>query len=346
MLKIGIVTDPNTPPSVRFYRTTGVLHYLTKLSGGNFQVEEVPQANLLRDESAAFAFDACLIERPITPPALSIIHHLKNLGCAVWLDYDDNLLDIPDYNNAQDYFTEQQAAETVRQALTAADIVTCATEYLTKLYKGINPNTITIQNAWNDFRHAPLAEPSPAHTPIRMAWRGANKHDGDLFGVRAVLATTLQDPAFDWKFFGYRPFYLGLTKQQYVKWAGIATYFRTFFTAGVDYLFVPLEVNNFNRGKSNLSWIEATVAGAVTIAPAGLPEFDRPGVIRYKDNRHLADIFAKVKAGKYDKAERVQASREELRENYALSRVNAIRAGVLAKMFGMEIREPEQKSVE
>ena len=343
MLKIGIITDPNTPPSVRFYRTTGVFHYLTKLSGGRFQVEEVDNRRVLQDETAAFRFDACLVERPISTSALSIITHLKNMGVAVWLDYDDNLLDIPDYNTAQDYFHVQDNANVVQQCLAMADIVTCATEYLTKLYKGINRNTVTIPNAWNDFRFAPLAKPEGTHRPIRMAWRGANKHDGDLYAVRGTLAPALQDPAYQWAFFGYRPHYLGVKRSQYVPFSGLATYFRTFFTAGIDYLFVPLEVNNFNRAKSNISWIEATIAGAVTIAPAALPEFNRPGLIRYKDNRHLKDIFARIKAGKYDKAERVQASREDLRENYALSQVNALRAGVMAKLFGMEVGEKSKQ---
>lgn len=301
-------------------------------------MHEVPQQSMLRDESAAFSFDAVLIERPISPPALSIIQHCKALRCAVWLDYDDNLLDIPDYNTAQDYFYEKTNANIVRQCMALADVVSCATDYLSRLYQGINRNTITIPNAWNDFRFS-LASPSGPSQPIRMAWRGANKHDGDLYGVRSPLSGALAEPAFQWMFFGNRPFYLSLKREQYQPWNGIASYFHMFYTSGIDYLFVPLEANNFNRGKSNLAWIEATIAGAVTIAPMSLPEFDKPGVIRYKDNRHLADIFARIKAGKYDKAERVQASRAELQENYALSRVNVIRGAVLAKMFGMEIRE-------
>ena len=150
MINIGIVTDPNTPPSVRFYRSTGVFHYLSRQTGGQYQVQEIPQQSMLRDESAAFSFDAVLVERPISPAALSIIQHCKAMGCAVWLDYDDNLLDIPDYNTAQDYFYEKTNADIVRQCMALADVVSCATDYLSRLYQGINRNTITIPNKIND----------------------------------------------------------------------------------------------------------------------------------------------------------------------------------------------------
>ena len=44
---------------------------------------------------------------------------------------------------------------------------------------------------------------------------------------------------------------------------------------------VPLKDNLFNHAKSNLAWIEATCAGAMTLAP-DWPEWRRPGVSNYE----------------------------------------------------------------
>jgi hypothetical protein len=43
---------------------------------------------------------------------------------------------------------------------------------------------------------------------------------------------------------------------------------------------VPLHVSDFNRAKSNIGWIEAVHAGAITVAP-DFQEWRRPGVINY-----------------------------------------------------------------
>jgi hypothetical protein len=50
-----------------------------------------------------------------------------------------------------------------------------------------------------------------------------------------------------------------------------------------DYIVVPLVNDAFNRCKSNIAWIEATNAGAVTIAPSYLPEFRGPAMHPLQD---------------------------------------------------------------
>jgi hypothetical protein len=53
---------------------------------------------------------------------------------------------------------------------------------------------------------------------------------------------------------------------------------------------VPLHDNPFNLGKSNIAWLEATYAGAVTLAP-DTPEWRKAGVTNYKDE---ADFKTKL----------------------------------------------------
>ena len=335
MIHLAIITDPEMPASIRFYRTQGVFPLLEKQTGGRVRVTEVPIHQFIAHEANALAYDVAIIERPINPRAQTAIQMCKGAGTMCWGDYDDDLFNIPDYNNSQDYYAVEQNTQLVQQCMAAFDIITVSTPALRDLYSGINPNIIVVPNAWNDFRY-PFSDIRDPSGPIRMAWRGTNKHYGDVDSVRAPMARSLQDPAFAWAFFGWRPPLLQIKRNQYRPFSGLFSYFKTFAASAPDYLVVPLEVNAFNKSKSNCSWLEATgFAGAVTIAPMGLPEFDRPGVIRYKDAKHLEDIFKGIKAGKYDKRERVEAGREDIRENYRLSQINAIRGAVIEKAFGV-----------
>lgn len=342
MLKLAVAQDQSTPASVRFYRTTGPLSFLEK-QYPKFRIDYKPAQYFLSHEMHVFPYDVVLVERPITQTAWEIVKTCKSMGVLAWVDMDDNLFQIPDYNNSQDYFSIPQNMQLVQNILGIADLITVSTPHLHKLYSGVNQNCVVVPNAWCDYRF-PFPEVSTINKPVKIAWRGGNKHDGDLFEVKGPLSIALQEPAFDWMFYGGRPHFFNINRSNYRPFSGLFSYFKDFILSGTDFLFVPLQVNDFNRSKSNCSWIEATLAGAVTIAPMGLSEFDQPGVIRYKDNAHLKRIFSDIKKGKYDKLERVEASRAALFENFRLSQVNAMRKELLESFFKVNQKVEENAS--
>ena len=333
-MKIGIAQDHQVPASVRFYRTMGPVSFLEKQYPGLFQVDFRPAQYFAGHEMHVFPYDIMLIERPITGTALQIVRLCKSQGVITWVDYDDNLFQIPAYNKSRNYFSQSSNFKTVQQIMSEADLVTVSTQALKNIYAGLNKNVRVIPNTWNSFRF-PLPESySDAGTPIRMAWRGGDKHSGDLNDVRVPFQNAVNDPAFDWRLFGDRPEpHITIKDNQHIGFMLLFPYLKTLIQSSFDYLFVPLQANEFNKGKSNCSWIEATFAGAVTIAPMGFPEFDQPGVIRYKDNKHLKIIFDGIKKGKYDKRERVEASRTALMEKYHLGLANELRKNLLLEFF-------------
>ena len=74
-------------------------------------------------------------------------------------------------------------------------------------------------------------------------------------------------------------------------------------------------------------------AGGGVIAPMSMPEFNRPGVIRYKDNAHLKDIFDQIAKGKIDKVKITQEGQEYILNERTLSAANEVRAEALRKLF-------------
>jgi hypothetical protein len=97
---------------------------------------------------------------------------------------------------------------------------------------------------------------------------------------------------------------------------------------------VPLTSNKFNRSKSNIAWIEGTVAGACTLGPSW-DEWKKPGLIDYIDKQnyyeHLSNLVKK------DDEYRIHLNNQSwnyIQENLTLGTVNEMRWKILQDKFG------------
>jgi hypothetical protein len=99
-----------------------------------------------------------------------------------------------------------------------------------------------------------------------------------------------------------------------------------------NYLVVPLENTIFNRCKSGIAWFEATRAGAVCLATL-LPEFDKKGVVSFRQPFELESLLAAVDENSEDFSGFYLESVANIQENYLLSKINHKRAGALEKMY-------------
>ncbi len=98
---------------------------------------------------------------------------------------------------------------------------------------------------------------------------------------------------------------------------------------------VPLADTLFNRSKSNLAWIEATTAGALTLAP-DWEEWRRPGMVTYKDAEQFAGLLYRC-VDEFDQAVNVHPnceafSRPCVRNNLLLDRVNEARWDIVNEL--------------
>jgi hypothetical protein len=101
----------------------------------------------------------------------------------------------------------------------------------------------------------------------------------------------------------------------------IIDYFKFFNELNPNIFIYTLKDTQFNRAKSNISWIEATYAGAAVIAPSFLPEFaNMPGVIAY--NELMDSVFENVKDYYKGLAITNDLSWKYIKENLLLSQVN------------------------
>ena len=103
---------------------------------------------------------------------------------------------------------------------------------------------------------------------------------------------------------------------------------------------VPLIEDGMNRCKSNIAWIEATAAGAVTIAPDWV-EWQKPGVLNYNG---LDEFKSMLMRPLDDAPERWAASRDYIMENLTLNKVNEQRARIVRELVNSEANPKENVS--
>ena len=319
--------------SVDFYRSFGVLHHIQALT----RLYEIPNKGTKWTKYFQ-VLDVLFIDRRFVAECKELIRAAKSHGIKIWIDLDDDLFNIPPYHDALYVIGAPNVQEAIKEAISAADVVTVTTPALKKLYGDLNKNITVIPNAWNDYAFEQMPTPMDRIRTPRIAWRGSNTHRRDIFEVHGPVNKFIDK--FAWSFYGMMPDCIE-PNVMHVPFQDLQVFFSTFARNAPDYVLIPLSPGPFNQAKSNIAWMEAAVlAGACAIAPVGFDEFEKPGVIHYSGDKGLFQVFANIQANKYDRPALVRASQEYIRANLRLSTVNQMRVDVLkALMSGVEKAE-------
>lgn len=229
----------------------------------------------------------------------------KKFGCRIIIDHDDDLYNIPigDINHLNFKAKEQYT----KMCIALADQLWVSTQALADLYG--HPNTIVIPNS---VLPEDLPEEPNKHTGT-IVWRGGLMHRDDIEAGKIQYPAMLRaSKKFVW--IGYCPTWgpVGGKSVDYTPPVGIQDYFQYLESLRPLAIWKPLVTNRFNDGKSNISWIEATCAGAVCVSNyAGRPGWENAMRELPKTEAIRAEVFLK--------------SRDEITHNYNLLRWNKIR---------------------
>jgi hypothetical protein len=209
-----------------------------------------------------------VFQRPITGLEVSAIRYFKRLGKRVVVDYDDNLFAVPPWNQTYELYADPETRKCICESLTLADAVTTTTAPLADVLSRYNKKTAIIPNALDDY----LLPPRP-QKPRRkiVSWRGAHGHDMDLWEHKDAIVETMRAHR-DWKLymFGHPPYFMQrLLPEQFVHVRAMEymDYMDALYDAAAAVHIVPLEDNEFNRCKSNISEMEASWAGSSVCYP-------------------------------------------------------------------------------
>lgn len=227
--------------------------------------------------AAARDADAIVFQRVETRHALAAFYALKDQfpNKPILAEIDDDIFDVAPYNPASislapgSHLT-QLAVDQFRNS----DGIIVSTPYLKDVYSELNqniyvvPNSIDVQK-WDNA-------PRKKKPGIRIGWIGSGSHSKDLELLDKVFPAILEKNK-DAKFviasyfqddLEALPSFLRNRKGVTIdnKWTPILKYPARLAGLDFDIALAPLVDNKFNRGKSNLRWLEYSALGIPCVA--------------------------------------------------------------------------------
>ncbi len=277
---------PNHLDVISFYRMHGPLGELEKKG----LIKTRNASNTLEDFTDWTLFtksDILFIQRPCKKYNAKMVEVAKKYGLKIWSDFDDDLLHLPDDNDAYNLFSSVEARETQKYVIDNSDAISFATPYLAEVYRKhysiaeekihVIPNAIPPQF---------LKYKKPFKYEKKVSWRGSASHLPELMHHAPDLISFLNRyPEWEFHFWGVNPYFI----YRYVKAPNVRICkdlnLIDFIHALTDYN-APIQFavqldTHFHRSKSNLAWMDGTLAGSVVLGP-NFDEWKKPGLHNYR----------------------------------------------------------------
>lgn len=249
---INIVTDaPND--STSFYRAHGVFNQLRKKSDINISLFDDKQFGW----NTVGKYDILYLHRPNNNQHLEIAAIAKKNGVPLWIDFDDDIMNIPQTNPAYRAFSGSK--QIIKDIVNMADYVSTSTRALkdnmvsacqadaTKFT--VLPNFVPLDNL---RFNAPRKR-----AKFRILWRGSATHEADWATCLPYFVEFLKKYGKDCEFINIGDMPL-MAKLEIAKYTQVTTHagrrlidYLLLLSTGElgDFIFVPLEDNAFNHAK-------------------------------------------------------------------------------------------------
>jgi hypothetical protein len=267
-------------------------------------------------------YDVIVILRASSSEHFKIIKLAKDLKKFVLIDYDDNVLHVPETNPMYGHYAGDKG--NIINCLALADEVWVATNGIKQAFRLYNKNIHVVPNSHNDHLFSVEDKPSFKYGKIAM-WRGGGSHSADIYyPAVAENIVKLINANRKWKFywlgarFEWIDYRVKYGNMFYNPGASTIQFYKMMHKINPSVFFYPLVDNQFNRGKSNCSFLESVYSGAAYFGNMNLPEIQLPGV------RSLSQVGNDMKDP--DKLQRNhEDSWEFIKSNLLLSDINKIR---------------------
>lgn len=247
---------------------------------------------------AAQEADVVVFHRPDTPEKLKIARLLKGVGKKIVFDNDDTFKDDGGFR-FNEYMDKQRLEKGLKRLNEAtdtfikeADLVTCSTEFLKKEYEKLNPNVVVLPNCIDPFYFdEPLKNDSER---VRIGIVGSIGVTSDLWVCEPIIRHYLNDKRVELVLFSMPPKgHDSITRELYsdeykfldeimradnVTWqpfVDMQDYYDTLNELRLDLMIIPRADNYFNRCKSNLKFLEASMF-EIPVVAQGFPDGNSP----------------------------------------------------------------------
>jgi len=272
------------------------------------------------------------LQRPFTDDHLKACDLVKNCQVPLWLDFDDDLFGVGPENPCHGIYGNKKIQENLTKMCAMADVITVSTKAIEEKLIKLNKNTIIVPNALDEYA-LEYWKPRRKREPI-VLWRGGGSHQADLmfYTKEIISAQNRIGKRWAFQFLGPNPFWLtGAMSDTHTfisPQIGIIDYHKMIHELCPGIMMVPLAPSPFNRAKSNCVWLEATFAGAVSVAP-DIPEFQQPGILNYSSAEDFEEKLVGLAQGAYEHEKMWKESWKIIEDKFLLGQTNRIRKGII-----------------
>lgn len=279
--------------------------------------------------------DIVVFHRPEDSRKLELARILKKQGKKIVFDNDDTYKDH-DSVKLNDYFTKERVAQGLAKVnsitdafIIEADLVTCTTETLAQEYRKLNPNVVVLPNCIDPFLYEePLRNESDV---VRIGITGSIITSTDLDVVAPIIRHYEHDKRVRLVCFGLppnrkdNPKVASIYRDEYkfmdsvdVEWhpaVNADVYYDKINSLKLDMMIMPREDNYFNRAKSNLKFLEASMFEIPCIGQS-FADGQSPYEVNPDDAAHMllatdaADWIAKIESLITNKELRLKMGKE------------------------------------
>lgn len=279
---------PDATDGTSFYRGAGPLNELAK--NNHITVTYPIELNW----SVVGSSDVVFMQRPFNHNHLNAFNLAKDMGKKVVVDFDDDLFTLHPCNGAYSLYSDRNIQSNVRWILRNADHIIVSTEHLKKKYQPLTQKPISVvNNAYDDNVQYYVGVPQKRDLELAF-WRGGAQHTVDLEAHMNDMISVVNEGKIPWVIMGSPPYQWTMKLSHDLfelrQVDDVVKYLKNLYLLNPLIGVAPLANIEFNKAKSNIGYIEATISGAAYIGPDFLPEFNVPGIFHY-GQKSISEVF-------------------------------------------------------
>jgi len=264
------------------------------------------------------------VQRQCSTPQKEFVEHLKKIqnemGFKIIYEVDDVVFreEIPDYNKFKHAFDNDEVRSNCIDIINLCDEVTVTCPFMRDLYREktgkqeitVVPNFLPqfwMGNLFDGKQVVRSHETNKKKPRVLYTGSGAhydvdNKTGGkdDLSHVRDYIRSTVKK--YQWVFVGaFPPQLVDLVQSgeiEFHPWQNLLQYPGKIASLNVQLMIAPLEVNNFNRAKSDIKFIEACALGIPCLCQDMCTYSTAPSDLRFGTSEELSDKIDTILAWK------------------------------------------------
>jgi glycosyltransferase involved in cell wall biosynthesis len=250
---------------------------------------------------------------------LALMYALKDrYKTKLVIDIDDDILSTHTEPNNPAFAAyrnkDARHAEYAEIAIINADLITVSTEYLKSRFEHLNPNIVVVKNCIdNEFF---IGDNKPDN--ITIGYTGAGSHQADWKMIEPILKKMKDKYGVKVKVITPVKTSRDVVDHQ-DSWVEMMKYPKAMTDLGFSIGIAPLKDSLFNRGKSNLRWLEYSRLGIPTIASDVIPFKGIDNILYATEAKDWEKHLEKLITDEKFRLELGKKASNELKEKYNLN---------------------------